>query len=355
MKKIFRFALSGALLVSTLALLTGCDLFQKGGCPSCKPGSAAMNAKPEDVLLTINGTPAITKEEFEDFYEVARANAGPYGALSKRDAFDMMVKMEVLNHEIARSGKDQSDAYKKDFSRAFNMARWGVNSQVLANEIKEKIEVSEAALEAFYNEKRGKDQNLDRPPFLKSSECTAVKAVEFPDKAAAEAFAKKAKSDFEGAAKAANLTIKNLGNVSQQSRDVDFAICLRARTMKPGDVEVIQGVNKHFVAKAGAKSTAKYADYKELMAMPQMKEMLSGYKQKVELEPAFVAAIDEYKKGLELKENTVYFEAEEAQQKAEEEKVKEMIAEQVKQQETKKSGDKPAEKPAAKPEGVVAA
>lgn len=354
MKKMLRFAFSGVLLVATLVMLTGCDFFKKGSCPSCSPGFGASTAKSEDVLLSINGTPAITKEQFEDFYEVARANAGPYGGLSKRDAFDMMVKMEVLNHEIAKTGKDQTEAYKKDFSRAFNMARWGVNSQLLANELREGIEVSDSALEAFYNEKRGKDQAFDRPPFLKTPESIVLKSVEFTDKAAADAFYKKAKKDFEGAAKEANLTVKNLGNVCQTSKDVDFSVCLKAKTMKAGDVEVIQAVNKYVVAKAGNRTTAQYSEYAELKDMPQMKEMLGGYKQKMELEPAFVAKVEEYKKGLDLKENTQYFEAEEASQKAEEEKMRQMIEEQMKQ-ETKKPGEKPAEKPAAKPSGVVAA
>ncbi len=192
-KTLVRSLLSGALLVSSLVVLTGCDWFKPASCPTCAPISEAALAKPDDVLLSIDGTPAITKQQFEDFYEVASANAGPYGALSKRDAFNTLVTMEVLNRKIVQDRKDQDPKYKKDFARAYNLARWGVNSQIIAEEIQAKIDTSDAAIEKFYNEQKGKNQAFDRPPFLKNPESISLQSVQFADKATAEAFLSKSK------------------------------------------------------------------------------------------------------------------------------------------------------------------
>lgn len=350
----FRSLISGALLVSALAVLTGCDLFKQSSCPNCGP-SVAESAKAEDVLLSIDGVPAVTKQQFEDFYEVASAQAGPYGALSKKDAFETLKTMEILNRKISQSGKDQDPAYKKDFARAHNLARWGVNSQIIAKEIQETIDTSDAGVESFYNQEKGKNPAFDRPPFLKSPESVSVQSVEFSDKKAAEEFLKKAKSDFAGAARGANLSIKDLGKVSPQSQNVDFAVRLKARTLAPNAVELVpSGDKKFFVIKAGTKSPAQYAEFKELVAMPQMKEMLAQFKKQVELEPAFLKRVEEYKKDFKIDENLKYFEEEEAKRKEEEDKLREIFAQKMKEQETAAPAASAPAQPAAKPQGVVA-
>ncbi len=355
-KTLFRSVLNGALLVSTLAVLTGCDLFKQSSCPTCGPSSAAEAAKPEDILLSIDGTPAITKPQFEEFYEVASANAGPYGALSKKDAFETLKTMEILNRKISQQGKDQTPEYKKELARACNLARSGINSQILAKELQESIDTSDAAIESFYNQEKGKNQAFDRPPFLKSPESVSVQSVEFTDKKAAEEFLKKAKSDFAGSARAANLSVKDLGKVSAQSQNVDFAIRLKARTLAPNAVELVpSGDKKFFVIKAGVKSPSQYAEFSELKAMPQMKEMLAQFKKQVELEPAFLKRLEDYKKDFKLDENLTYFEEEAAKQKEEEDKLREIFAQKMKEQEEGSPAAASAPAQAAKPQGVVAA
>lgn len=345
--------LSSALLVSSLLVLTGCDLFKQASCPTCGP-TATETANPEDVLLSIDNVPAITKQQFEEFYEVASANAGPYGALSKKDAFETLKTMEILNRKIAQNGQDQSADYKRKFSRAFNLARWGVNSQILAEELQSTIDTSDNAVESFYNQEKGKNPAFDRPPFLKSPESITIQSVEFSDKKAAEDFVKKAKSDFSGAARAANLSVKDLGKVTPQSQNVDFAVRLKARTLESNAVELVpSGDKKFFVIKAGAKSPSSYATFGELKAMPQMTEMLAQFKKQVELEPAFLKRIEDYKKDFKIDETLKYFEEEEAKQKEEEDKMREVFAQKMKEQEAAAPA-KSAPAQAAKPQGVVA-
>lgn len=349
-KSVFRSLIGGTLLLSMLAVLTGCNFSGQSSCPTCNPSSSEA-AKPEDVLLSIDGLPIVTKSQFEEFYKVASANAGPYGALSKKDAFETLKTMEVLNRKIIQDAKDQAPGYKEQFARAYNLARWGVNSQILAEELEKTIDTSEQAIENFYNQEKGKNPAFDRPPFLKNAESVSIQSVEFTDKKAAEEFLKKAKSDFAGAARAANLSIKDLGKVSPQSQNVDFAVRLKARSLEPNGVELVSsGDKKFFVIKAGAKSPAQYASFSELKAMPHMSEMLAQFKKTVELEPAFLKRVEDYKKDFKIDENLEYFKEDEAQQKEEEEKLREMFAQKMKEQ----GEETPKASQAAKPQGVVA-
>ena len=64
-QKMIRPFTGGAFLFSCLALLSACDMVKKGGgCASCETGPALEAAAPGDVLLTIDGKPAITKGIF---------------------------------------------------------------------------------------------------------------------------------------------------------------------------------------------------------------------------------------------------------------------------------------------------
>ncbi len=339
MKKMVRPFIVGAILVAGLAVLTGCDFFKSAECEMCQPvEAAAVTVDPGQVLLSINGSSAITKDQFEAFYAIA-SETSPVG---KRDAFNMMVQMELLDRQMRKEGKDKT----KDYVQALRMARWQVNSQMLAKELQDSTDVSDRGLESFYNEQRGKNPAFDRPPFIKTPVSIAMQSVEFKDKAAAEEFLKKAKADFAGSAAAGNLEVKDLGNVSQQSQDVNFAIRLKARGLNSGDVELIQTGDMFTVIKAGNKTEAEYSTYSELKEMPQMTQMLSQFKKQMELEAAFMKRLEGYKKGYTLKENEQYF-------KEEEDKFKEMIAQKMKEQAAQKK-----EAPAAKktqPTSVVAA
>ncbi len=338
----YRSIISGVLLVATLVVVTGCDLFKSPSCHSCEPGEVQAES-PGDVLLTIDGRPAITKQKFEEFYELAAANAGPYGGPSKREIFGQIEAMAVLENQYATSGKDQTAEYKKELARAYDHARWGINTQLLAKELQEEIDVSEPALSKFYAEQIGKNQVFDRPPFLKSAESVTIQSVEFADKAAADAFVEKAKTNFTGEVAASGLVVKDLGVVSALSDEVDFAIRLKARTIKPGEVEVVQTTDKFYVINAGGKK-AQYATFAEIKATPQVVEYLSQLKSQSELETVFMDRIEQYKKALTLVPNEEYFKADEEQRKVDQEQLMKMFEQKMKAQQ---------EAPAAS--GVVAA
>ncbi len=336
----YRSLISATLLVSTLVVLTGCDLFKPASCP---PGEEPA-ASPEDVLLSIDGKPAITKQKFEDFYELAAAQAGPYGGPSKQEVFKQIEAMTVLDHHYYSTGKDQTAEYKKELARAYDHARWGINTQMLAKEVQKEIDISESALSKFYAEQVGTNPAFDGPPVLKNAESINIQSVEFGNKTDAETFLATAKTDFAGEAATAGLAVKDLGAVSAQSQDIDFAIRRKSLTLKPGDVELVQSADKFFVVKAGSKLDAQYATFSEIKAMPDMLEKLGQFKQQAELEKAFMDRIEKLKKGLTLVPNEEYFKVDEEQRKAEQEQLMKMFEEQMKAQQTadKPSGAVPA-------------
>ncbi len=334
----YRLMISSALLVSALVVLTGCDLFKPASCPSCKPAEEPV-VDPADLLLSIGGKPAVTKQQFEEFYELAAANAGPYGGPSKRDVFKQLEAMAILDHQISSSGKDQTAEYKKDLARAYEHARWTINTQTIAKELQGEIDVSDSALSKFYTEQIGKNQAFDQPPFLKNTESIRIQAVEFADKAAAEEFLKKAKVNFAGEAVAGGLSINDLGAVSAQSEEVDFAIRIKAKSLKPGVVELVQSSDKTYVIKAGDKVEKQYATFSEIKAMPDIFEKFVDFKKQNELEPAFMERIEKYKKGLTLVSNDEYFTADDEQRKTEQEQLMKMFEQQMKAQQ---EGEQPA-------------
>jgi hypothetical protein len=325
-QKIFRSLFNGTLLVCTLALLSACLTSKK--CPTCEPELEV--SKPEDVLLSIDGVPVITVQKFNDFYEFASANAGY--PLSKNDAFNTLESMEILKRELKKTGKTEDSTYKKNLSRARDYAEWGVNNQVLIKEIEDSIDISDAGLEKFYNENKGKNPNLDRPPFLKSPESIRIQEVDFNDQKSAQDFLAKAKNAKDSAAFAAlakgiSKTVKDLGNVSPQTQGVDFSIKLNARTINPNESSVVTLNNGKFaVIRAGSqRQPAQYLTFAELIALPQMREALGAFRKRLDVEPEFMKRIEEFKKGFKIEKNDKYFEEEEAKKKAEDDKLKELL------------------------------
>ena len=117
--------------------------------------------------------------------------------------------------------------------------------------------------------------------------------------------------------------------------------------MEPNTVELVKVGDKSVVIKSGSRMPVQYAEYSEIIAMPQMKEVLTQLKQQMELESAFNKRIDQYKKGLTLDKNDAYLKAIEDERKAQEEEFMKMLQQAQKQQES-------ASEQQQQPSGVVA-
>lgn len=365
-QKFLRPALNVVLLTSALAMLSACDWFKGSGCETCDTHVEA--AAPGDVLLTIDGKPAITKASLNDFFEAYMKNRpdAAYAAMdpqAKRNAFNELEVMEVMAAKIKKDKKDQSPEYKKAYRRAMDLAAYSVNAEMLSKEVLDSIDTSDAALETFYKDLRGKNPAFDNPPFLKQPAGIKIQSVQFADKKSAEDFLAKAQkpgANFGELAKAIKKDVKNLGLVTSASK-VDYSVKAKAKTLEPNAVDIVttQGNQFMVIRGVGPRQEAQYADLSEVIAaQPMLKEQLANYKKNVEAQTEFMKRIEEWKKELNTVVNTKYFEEEEAKKKAElEEKFKELKAAQETE---KEAAAKPAEaakkpEPATKQTTAVAA
>lgn len=336
-QKFFRPVLNVVLLTSALAALSACDWFKGSGCASCD--SHMESAAPGDVLLTIDGKPAITKAKLDDFFEAYMKNRpdAAYAAMdpqAKRNAFNELQVMEVMSAKIKKDGKDKSPEYKKAYQRAIDLAKYSVNAELLSKEVLDSIDTSDAGLETFYKDLRGKNPAFDNPPFLKQPAGIKIQSVQFSDKKSAEDFlakAQKAGANFGELAKAIKKDVKNLGLVTSASK-VDYSVKAKAKTLEPNAVDIVttQGNQFMVIRGVGPRQDAQYAELAEIIAaQPMLKEQLANYKKNVEAQTEFMKRIEEWKKELNIVENTKFFEEEEARKKAElEEKFKELKAAQ---------------------------
>ncbi len=349
--------MSGAFLASILMLLSGCGEWfggKKGhGCPACGT-SAVESAAPEDVLFSLDGKPVITKQRLDDFFDIYLKSRqdGVYAAMdpqAKRHAFNELVQMEVLKHQVKKQKLDQDPKYIKNFERACDLAMYTVNAEILGNQVLESIDVSDAGLEKFYSENTGKNPAFDNPPFLKTPEGIKMKAVIFTDEKSAKDFLAKAEkpgADFNALAKAAKKDIKDLGVVTSQtvfSQDVQkalksaaYSIKGKAKTLQPNAAELVSAHGGPYVVVygVGPRQAGAYATFAEVIAaQPDFKEKLANYKKQVEGQSEFMKRIDQWKKDLNATENTKFFEEEEARKKAElEAKFKELQEAQAKEE-----------------------
>ena len=364
-QKVLRSFVSCALLVSGLALLTGCgEWFKKSACPGCDTGALA-SAAPGDVLLSIDGKPAITKESFNEFFD-AYINSNPQAAAylaldpsARRRAFQELEMKEVIKHDVIKKKKDQTPEYKKKFAQACDYALWAVNSELFRDDVLASIDSSDAGLEKFYNENKGKNPAFDVPPFQIAPEGIKMQSVQFSDQKSARDFlekAQKAPGEFAALAKAIKKDVKDLGLVTTQEKD--YSLKAKAKSMQPNAVDLIftPATGKYVVIKAvGQRQNPKYAEFAELKANPETKELLANTKKQTEFPQIVMARIEELKKELNAVENLSYFDEEEAKKKAElEAKMKELQVAEDKE-DAGKQGAKPAGQPVVKGEAARAA
>lgn len=349
--------LSGALLVSSLALLSGCDWFKQTECPSCVPSGTTGAPAKEDVLLSIDGKPVITKENFDDFYQVA-VGSDPQAALTPglaQKAFAYLEQAALMDASVKKNKKDQDSDYKKKLELAYEMARVPVNAEVFQKEILDSIDVSPQALEKFYKEQAGVNQVFERPPFMTKPAGVKIQAVQFNDDKSAKEFLSKVQkqgADFVAVAKADKKDVQNLGVVSAQSK-ADRAVIARAKDLQPNAIEKVNLSNGKFmvIKGIGPRQPAEYMNFTDIAGDAQLNEYLKQIKQSTDLQSLMTKRFEDLKKELNVEVNPKYAEEKDAKASAEIEAILSSMRGLQEEGGTKKAQEaaaKPAE--AAQPE-----
>ncbi|MBA3751745.1 peptidyl-prolyl cis-trans isomerase [Candidatus Dependentiae bacterium] len=319
---------NGALLVSSLALLSACDWFkQSDTCTSCVSSPAATGTgtvSADDVLLSIDGKPVVTKKTFDEFYEMAIASdpQSQFGPGVSQKIYNYLEQAALMDASIKKTKKDQDPEYKRKLDQAYELARATVNGEYFQKEVLDTIDVSDKALEAFYTEQVGKNPAFERPPFMKKAGGIKVMGVQFNDDKSAKDFLAKATkpgADLAALAKADNnRKVEDLGVITAQSR-ADRAVVAKAKDMQPNAVEKVDLSNGKFmvIKTVGPRQAPEYMSFTEIMANEDLKNYFKQVKQSTDFQAAMTKRLDDIKKDVKIESNTKYIEEKESKQNAE--------------------------------------
>ena len=319
-----RFAVS-FLLAVLLFTLPGC-LSDKNDNNSQSPESAtsAINDNSE-VLLSIDGRPALTANEYEEQKDMAQKSNQQISMLLQMmpDAeFNILFKGIVTSRMMKEWGIRNEIDKKDDFIKQRQQLHDAMDLQLYMKYYDDAhpIHVTDKEAEAYYKEKRS-----TIPQLLVSPGGTDIDYISFSSKAKAEEFNTKVSSNaagFAAAAKAdslevATMTIDGESRVSEPLKNAVLAI-----TKFPSIKMVKISDKSYWVLSAKSKKDPEYRPFNSPEVKQGIKKMLSDEKKEKEL----MKEVDLLKKEYKVVENKDYFDkkteerknaAEQAQQEIE--------------------------------------
>jgi hypothetical protein len=268
---------NAALLISGLALLSGCDLFnKKAGCDSCEYKGADAKAGSGPVLVSISGKPAITQGDFDEYWaEILKMEPQAEALIPlmpniRGETFKQFLNEKLILHWIKQEKKDQDPEFKKKMDTLRKQIERAVAAQTFQEYILSKIDKSDAAVEAFYKENRDKNQVFQQPPFAKKAGGFKAVGVKFNDEKSAKDFlakAEKAGANFNKLAGDAKKSVDNFGGqvVNAQSRNVDQAVKAKLAEVTAAPAVILVPAGKVFwVVKATDRVNGEYANFADV-------------------------------------------------------------------------------------------
>lgn len=237
-------------VLATLAVLGGCGPFGKKEQPT---------ATSEDVLLTINGRPALTVRDFEQYEEqIFQANPQLRSMMAvmpdvEKNLFDALASQELLWEQAVRKGIDQSPEFNKEVEQNVRMIKRGL---AVRNFQKENVvNISDDDIKKYYNENKETIYQM-APSGIQTT------MVVFDRESDAKAFMDKAKgkSDFAQFAQDSKLNARNLGRINEQSSYIEEAVKKAALGAKkfPSTMIIKIDNGKWAVIHVKSKEEAKY-------------------------------------------------------------------------------------------------
>lgn len=297
-------SLSLSVAVFALLALAGCG-------DTCKRddghnhGSDVTN----DVLLRINGKPAVTVAEFEDYKTKILEIQPQYKQMMAmmpeaervkidQNLYENLVNQKVLQAWVEKNNIDDSQEYQKDLALIVDFAKQ--NLSVKHFQEKHPVVVTEADLLAFYEENKGK-----MPGLSQSLGGVNAKAVKFESKEKANEFLAKAKAagaDFDKLAKASNLKVEEFKDVNNRSFNLDMQVRKSLLAMeKFPTTELVDAGKTAWVVKGIQKTEAVYVAFDEVK--DGLENMLKQQKQSEIIQ----AELEKLKKEYDVDINSGYF------------------------------------------------
>src|SRR5579859_2934591 len=287
-------------MISALLMLPSCDWSKKTS------GTASMSGAPaeeKDVLLTINGQPALTIQEFEIYYEQLveqQPQLKSFAAFMpdlKLNIYATLVSQKALEQWIKSEGIDQKPEYQTDKKMLLENVDRGLAIKYFQEQ--HPVNISDSDVKSFY------DKNKDTVYVMSPSGVNAV-GVSLDQEGAAKAFLTKAQqpgSDLNKVATDAHLTARSFGRVNMETQNVDKGLKDKILAMKSFPSTQMFKVDKtYWVVQAKSKDDAKYYPY------DQAKEDAKNRIEQERMGEMFNTEIDKLKKQYNIVENKSYFE-----------------------------------------------
>lgn len=294
-----------------------------------------------EALVTVGGKTKLTVKSFEALLDSLAAENEQFKMMIqfmpdiKEQVFNAK-KNAIVHSEWAKNeGVADSDEFKKKYKMICDGVKDQLNHEFFTKN--HKVEVSDADAKKFYDDNKDKDQRL-----VKSPAGTKAESVTFASKDAADAFkAKVTSANFDAEAKAENLTVKDLGLVTDSSFQIGSDAKKAILDAKAGTVLVAKDDKDYLVINVTAKAAAEYHEFDKVK--DGLKQMLQGQK----TEEAAQKATEDYSKKIDLTANAKYFEDIKKQREAEAKQAAEAFAKS--QQQSAKPDAQAKELAGAKP------
>lgn len=270
-----------------------------------------------EVLLTINGKPALTSDEYEAQLDMARQSNPQVDALlnmmpnaEKDFVFKGVATGKLMKAWAQKEGIDKTAEFQKQRQQLHD----AMDLQLFMKYFDDAhpVQVSDADLKNFYDEKKDVI-----PGLMTSPGGVQVAYIRFDSKGSAEDFLGKAKEvknlkDFNALAKEGNLTVveDTVNDKSHLSESIKSTVSSISKFPSTRMVKI--GDNSYWVLYATSKSEAKYHDFNLPQVQQGLKKMLGDERKEKQLEQL----IDGLKKELNVVENNTYFENKESSKRA---------------------------------------
>lgn len=297
-----------APLTAMLVLFSSCDWLKK---TTGSGGAASSSKSGNEVLLSIEGQPAITVGDFENFYDMVLDQEPRFRQLAvmmpdlKSQMFNALSMQKILAHWLHKSQMDQNSEYKMQHKLMMDDVEHRLALAFFNKE--HPVTVAEADVKKFYEDNKSKVYTM-------SPAGVNANAVSFDKEDAAKAFVAKAQqpgSDFNKVATDQKLTVRHLGRVNEASQNIEQALKDKVLGIKKFPSVQLFAVDKTFwVVQAQSKDEAKYVGFEQVKADAQ------GRLQQERQQELFGQEVEKLKKTYNVVQHLSYFEKKQEEQPA---------------------------------------
>ncbi|HSW76155.1 MAG TPA: hypothetical protein VLG50_03880 [Candidatus Saccharimonadales bacterium] len=305
-------AISAFVMVTGLTVMSGCAWWPFGS--TCRDITSTSSG---DVLLTINGTPALTVQEYEEQLDMARKENQQFDMLlqmmpnaEKDFVFRGMATAKLMKAWAEKHGIDKTEKFKRER----NQLHEAMDLKLYMKYFDEAhpVSISDSDVENFYHEKK------DVIPGLALSQGgVETSFVRFESKDKADKFFDKVKAFKKAAAfKAAAQEHKYKVGDAVINEKSSFSPAIKNVVLSLKKFPVVHTIkaddDSYWVVFAADKTETKYRDLKSPEVQQGLRKMLSDERREKQLEEL----VNKLKTEMNVVENSKYFEEKENKKRA---------------------------------------